>query len=132
MLGAEPVPVPAGDDGEPVWPAKLGRFPIAVDASGQHGGLHATIRSTAANGICTSTAGAIYAAGDVPLPVLEMYRQSVTFRTGWVHTRPLMHAPLELIRDGRFDPGPAFDAVLPFDDAAARLAEPFTKLGFHA
>ena len=56
----------------------------------------------------------------------------MTFTTGWVHTRPLMHAPLELITAGRFDPLTAFSDILPFDQAAERLAEPFTKLGFHA
>jgi hypothetical protein len=38
----------------------------------------------------------------------------------------------ELIADGRFDPLSAFDSVLPFDQGAERLAEPFTKLGFYA
>jgi alcohol dehydrogenase len=109
-----------------------GAFDVTVDASGNPDALGLALRHTAANGTCTSTTAAIYAAADVPLPVFEMYRQSVTFRTGWVHTRPLMHAPLELITDGRFDPRPAFDAILPFDQAAERLAEPFTKLGFHA
>jgi threonine dehydrogenase-like Zn-dependent dehydrogenase len=33
-LGAENVPVPPGADGLPAWPAKLGRFPVTVDASG--------------------------------------------------------------------------------------------------
>ena len=47
-LGAEPVAVPAGEDGAPRWPAKLGRFAVTVDASGDHGGLHAALRSTAA------------------------------------------------------------------------------------
>lgn len=113
-------------------PELEGAFDVTVDASGNPDALSLALRHTAANGVCTSTAAAIYAAGDVPLPLLEMYRQSVTFRTGWAHTRPLMHAPLELITAGRFDPRPAFDATLSFDQAAERLAEPFTKLGFHA
>ena len=59
-----------------------------------------------------------------------MWRQSVTFRIGWVHTRALMHRPLDLIAQGRFDPTPAFTAVSPVDEAAERLSEPFTKLAF--
>jgi alcohol dehydrogenase len=108
-----------------------GSFDVTVDASGNPEALGLALRHTAANGICTSTAAAIYTA-DVPLPLLDMYRQSVTLQTGWVHTRPLMQAPLGLIADGRFDPSPAFTAVVPFDQAADRLAEPFTKLGFLA
>jgi alcohol dehydrogenase len=63
-LGAEPIAI--GD----AWPAKLGRFPITVDASGQHDGLHAALRSTAADGTCTSVA--IYFEPSTPLPLLEM------------------------------------------------------------
>jgi alcohol dehydrogenase len=109
-----------------------GAFDVTVDGSGNSEALNLVLRHTAANGICTSTAAAFYAAADVPLPLLEMYRQSVTLQTGWVHTRPLMEAPLALIADGHFDPSPAFTAVVPFDQAAERLVEPFTKLGFVA
>jgi alcohol dehydrogenase len=109
-----------------------GHFDVTVDSSGNPEALGLVLRYTADNGICTSTAAAFYAAGDVPLPVLHMYRRAVTFQTGWVHTRPLMGQPLELIRHGRFDPRPAFTAVLPFEQAAEALVEPFTKLVFHA
>jgi alcohol dehydrogenase len=105
-----------------------GRFDVTVDASGNPEALALVLRRTAANGICTCTAGAIYALADVPLPVFAMYRQAVTFRTGWVHTRPLIHRPLELIARGDFDPRPAFTRVAPFEQAAELLAEPFTKL----
>jgi len=105
-----------------------GEFDVSVDASGNPDALRLAVRHTAANGICTSTAGAIYAAADVPLPVFHMYRQSITFHTGWVHTRPLMQHPLALIVDGRFDPLPAVTQTVTFDEAAAALAEPFTKL----
>lgn len=108
-----------------------GRFDVTVDASGNPEALALVLRHTAANGICTCTAGAIYAAADVPLPVFAMYRQAVTFHTGWVHTRPLMHKPLELISSRRFDPRPAFTHVASFEDAADVLAEPFTKIVLH-
>lgn len=119
-------------DTTPGVPELDGAFDVTVDASGDPDALRLVLRQTAANGICTSTAAAVYAAGDVPIPVFEMFRQSVTFHTGWAHTRALMHAPLELIREGRFDPSPAFTAVVPFDQAAEPLVEPFTKLGFLA
>jgi threonine dehydrogenase-like Zn-dependent dehydrogenase len=110
-------------------PEDLARdYDVTVDASGNPDALRLVLRCTAANGICTCTAGAIYAAGDVPLPVFQMYRQSITFHTGWVHTRPLMHEPLALISEGRFDPTLAITQTVSFDDAPAALAEPFTKL----
>ena len=37
LLGAEPIAVPVGDDDAPLWPGKLGRVPVSVDASGHHG-----------------------------------------------------------------------------------------------
>jgi alcohol dehydrogenase len=112
-------------------PEGEGTFDVTVDAAGDPEALRLVLLHTAANGICTSTAGAVYVA-DVPIPALEMWRQSVTFRTGWVHTRALMQKPLELVAGGRFDPTVTFTAVVPFDQAADRLAEPFTKLGFLA
>ena len=62
--------------------AHLGRFPITVDASGGHGGLHAALRSTAPNGTFTSVA--IYFEPETPLPLLEMYTRGCTFHTGRV------------------------------------------------
>ena len=64
---------------------KLGRFPITVDASGNHDGLHAALRSTAADGTCTSVA--IYFEPTTPLPLLEMYTRGCT-----LHTEPLPRA----------------------------------------
>ena len=55
-LGAEPVEIPLGDGDAPEWPKRLGRFPVVVDASGDRAGLHSAVRSTAANGTCTSVA----------------------------------------------------------------------------
>jgi alcohol dehydrogenase len=125
-LGAEPVAVPLGDDGEAAWPRRLGRFPIAVDASGDHGGLHAAIRSTAANGTCTSVA--IYFEPATPVPLLEMYTRGCTFHASRVHARATIPAVLELIEAGRLEPQKVTSAVVGFDDAADALADPPTKL----
>lgn len=124
-LGAEPVEVPAGEDG-PVWPAKFGRFPITVDASGRHGGLHAALRSTAPDGVCTSVA--IYFEPATPLPLLEMYTRGCTLHTGRCHARTLIPDVLALIAAGRLDPALVTSAVVGFDDAETALAEPPTKL----
>lgn len=103
------------------------RFDITVDDSGNPAALQLALRQTAANGICTFTSASIYTA-DIPLPLLHMYRQSITFHTGWVHTRTHMHAPLQLLADRRLDPFAAVTATVSFTDASAALAEPFTKL----
>jgi threonine dehydrogenase-like Zn-dependent dehydrogenase len=125
-LGAEQVEVPRGDDGSLAWPAKLGRFPITVDASGHHGGLHAALRSTAADGTCTSVA--IYFEPATPLPLFEMYTRGCTLHTGRCHARALIPDVLALIADGRLDPALVTSAVVAFEDAESALAEPPTKL----
>jgi threonine dehydrogenase-like Zn-dependent dehydrogenase len=125
-VGAEPVAVPAGEDGAPAWPTKLGRFPITVDASGDHDGLHAALRSTAPDGTCTSVA--IYFEPVTPIPLLELYTRGCTLHTGRCHARALIPDVLALIGDGRLDPALVTSAVVDFDDAEAALAEPPTKL----
>jgi threonine dehydrogenase-like Zn-dependent dehydrogenase len=125
-LGAETVELPAGDDGGPEWPKKLGRFPIVVDASGDHDGLHAAIRSVAPNGVCTSVA--IYFEPQTPLPMLEMYTRGCTLHTGRVHARALIPELLDLIAAGRLDPAPITSAIVGFGDAVEALADPPTKL----
>jgi threonine dehydrogenase-like Zn-dependent dehydrogenase len=125
-LGVEPVEVPRGEDGAPAWPAKLGRFPVCVDASGDHGGLHAALRSTSPDGTCTSVA--IYFEPTTPVPLLEMYTRGCTLHTGRCHARALIPEVLALIGAGRLDPALVTSAVVGFDDAEAALADPPTKL----
>jgi alcohol dehydrogenase len=120
-LGAETVEVPTGG-----WPAKLGRFPITVDASGEHGGLHAALRSTAPDGVCTSVA--IYFEPLTPLPLLELYTRGCTLHTGRVHARSVIPEVLALVSAGRLDPSLVTSAVVSFDDAPAALVDPPTKL----
>jgi threonine dehydrogenase-like Zn-dependent dehydrogenase len=105
-----------------------GRLDVLVDASGNPDALSLVLRRTAPGAIVTCTAGAIYAFGDIPFPVFSMYRCGVTFHTGWVNTRPLMHESLALIADGAFDPRAVETAVVDFDQAPEALAERFTKL----
>ncbi len=125
-LGAEPVEVTIGEDGALAWPAKLGRFAVTVDASGDHGGLHTALRSTAPDGICTSVA--IYFEPVTPVPLLEMYTRGCTLHTGRCHARALIPEVLALIAAGRLDPALVTSAVAGFDEAEAALAEPPTKL----
>jgi alcohol dehydrogenase len=125
-LGAEPVAVPAGDGGAPDWPKRLGRFPVTVDASGDHGGLHAAVRSTAPNGTCTSVA--IYFEPETPLPMLEMYTRGCTLHASRVHARATIPAVLELVESGRLEPQRVTSAVVGFGDAEEALRDPPTKL----
>lgn len=124
--GAETEAIPAGDDGSPQWPRKMGRFPVTVDGTGDRAGLHATIASTAANGHCTSVA--IYFEPETPLPLLAMYTRGCTFHTSRVHARALLPTVLEHVVDGSLDPSPVTSAVVRFDDAPEALVEPPTKL----
>jgi alcohol dehydrogenase len=125
-LGADTIEVPKGEHGAPAWPDKLGRFPITVDAAGDHAGLHAALRSTAPDGTCTSVA--IYFEAATPLPLLEMYTRGCTLHTGRCHARALIPDVLGLVAAGRLDPALVTSAVVGFDDAPAALAEPPTKL----
>jgi alcohol dehydrogenase len=106
-----------------------GRFDVTVETSGSPEALGFALRSTGPAGVCTCTAGAVHRGRDVPLPVYEMYMNTVTFHTGWVHTRSLLDEPLRLIAGGLFDPR-AISTTVPLDDAPDALAEPFTKLFF--
>jgi threonine dehydrogenase-like Zn-dependent dehydrogenase len=125
-LGAEPIARPTGDDGPTAWPEKLGRFPITVDASGEHAGLHAALRSTAPDGTCTSVA--IYFEATTPVPLLEMYTRGCTLHTSRVHARAVIPEVLELVTAGSLDPTLVTSAVVSFDDGPAALADPPTKL----
>ena len=125
-LGAEPLPVPAGEDGAPDWPKKLGRFPVVVDASGDHAGLHAAIRSATANGTVTSVA--IYFEAETPLPLLEMYTRGCTLHASRVHARAVIPEVLGLVELGSLQPERVTSAVVGFDDAEEALADPPTKL----
>jgi threonine dehydrogenase-like Zn-dependent dehydrogenase len=109
--------------------AKLtGSFDVTVDASGVAEYLTLVLKLTGRAGVCTSTAGIVYRGSKVLLPAYEMYRNSVTFHTGWVHTHLQLDEPLELIRSGRFDPSPVNTAVVSWDAAIDALTQPFTKV----
>jgi threonine dehydrogenase-like Zn-dependent dehydrogenase len=108
-------------------PKRLGPFPITVDASAIPDGLALALRSTAADGVCTSTA--IYFA-DVPaLPLLEMYTKCITFKTGRAHVREAMPNVLDLAAAGKLHPERVTTKVVPWADASdALLEQGWTKL----
>ncbi len=109
----------------------LGAFDVTVETSGLAEALAGALRATGPGGVSTCTAGATHRGHEVPIPVYEMYMNTVTFHTGWVHTRSSIDEPLRLVADAMFDPL-AVATVVPMADAVDALAEPFTKLVFSA
>jgi len=102
------------------FPDRVGFYPITVDASADPAGIACALRSTDADGICTSIG--IYFE-PTPLPLLEMFTQGVTFKTGRPHVRTLMPEVLELVHEGKFDPDPMTVQKVTWDDAAEALSE---------
>jgi threonine dehydrogenase-like Zn-dependent dehydrogenase len=102
------------------FPERVGFYPITVDASANPAGIACALRSTDADGICTSIG--IYFQ-PIPLPLLDMFTQGITFVTGRPHVRTLMPEVLELVRQGKFDPDPMTVNKVAWDDAAEALSD---------
>ena len=117
-LGAEVV------EGPPE--GSYGEFPVTVDASGVHAGLHAALRSTEPGGVCTSIG--IYYEPLTPVPLLEMYTTGVTLVTGRAMARATMPAVLERIAAGDLHPDRVTSNVVSWEQAAEAVAEAQTKL----
>jgi alcohol dehydrogenase len=108
-------------------PKRLGPFPITVDASADPEGLALALRSTAADGTCTSTA--IYFHEQPSLPLLEMYTKCITFKTGRAHVRDAMPHVLQLSAQGALRPELVTTSTVAWADAADALLDPgWTKL----
>jgi alcohol dehydrogenase len=108
-------------------PKRLGPFPITVDSSADSEGLRLALRSTAPDGVCTSTA--IYFGEQPSLPLLEMYTKGITFTTGRVSAREAMPRVLELAAAGAIEPQRITSRVVAWEDADTALAEcDWTKL----
>jgi len=102
------------------FPDRMGFYPITVDASADPAGIACALRSTDADGICTSIG--IYFE-PTPLPLLDMFTQGITFVTGRPHVRGLMPEVLELVREGKFDPDPVTASKVDWDDGAEALSD---------
>ena len=102
------------------FPDRAGFYPITVDASADPAGIACALRSTDADGICTSIG--IYFQ-PTPLPLLDMFTQGITFVTGRPHVRKLMPEVLDLVRQGKFDPDPMTVNKVAWDDAADALSD---------
>lgn len=101
---------------------------IVVDAGATASSLACACRSTAPGGWCTHV-GIIYEP-QTPIPLLEMYVNTITLHVGRAMARPAIDPVLSLARTGRLRPELVTDRVLPFAAAATALLEPHTKLVF--
>jgi threonine dehydrogenase-like Zn-dependent dehydrogenase len=117
-LGAETLEGP--------FEGSYGEFPITVDASATHAGLHAALRSTEPGGVCTSVG--IYYEPLTPMPMLEMFTNGITFVTGRAMARATIPAVLERIATGDLHPERVTSSVVAWDDAAEAVGEAQTKL----
>jgi alcohol dehydrogenase len=102
------------------FPDRVGFYRITVDASANPAGIACALKSTDADGICTSIG--IYFE-PIPLPLLDMFSQGITFVTGRPHVRTLMPDVLELVQEGKFDPDPMTVNRVDWDDAAEALSD---------
>jgi threonine dehydrogenase-like Zn-dependent dehydrogenase len=108
-------------------PQHVGPYAVTVDASSDPDGLALALRSTAPDGICTSTA--IYFGEQPTLPLLEMYTKGITFKTGRANARTAMPHVLALAASGALRPELVTTRVVAWSDAAPALAErDWTKL----
>lgn len=109
-LGAEPV--------EGAADARVGRFPITVEACGIPSALRAAINATSPDGVCTSVS---VQREDVAFPLLAMYSRCCTFHTGRAHARPHIPQVLNLVASGAFDPSLVTTNVSAWDDSIDAL-----------
>lgn len=117
-LGANVIPGPP--------PAKLGPYPITVDASAHPEGLSCALLSTEPGGTCTSVG--IYYAPRTPIPLLQMYGAGVTFTTGRVNSRAVLPELMELIAAGTFAPESVTTLVAPWNEADGALLDSSPKV----
>ena len=121
-LGAETIDAPLAEL------ALETSFPITVDACVLEEGRDLALRSTSPCGTCTSVSGG--AASRSSLPLQSMYLKGIRYEIGRVHARSTASAVLELVADGRLDPGAVITRTVPFEDAVDAMIEPDIKIVF--
>lgn len=104
------------------------RYAVSVDACSDSGGrgLELAVRSLDTGGFCTSAG--IYPRNRTPMPLMQMYRDGIGFRTGITNSRPLIPAVLDLVRRGVLNPAPVATLVAPWNDADRAFVERTTKV----
>ncbi len=104
------------------FPKRVGSYPITVCGTSNQEAIECAIRSTGPDGVCTNM-GIFFGGDAVPVPMFEMYMRGIHFCTGRVHARAVLPQALELIRDGRLDPGMMTSREIHWDQAAEGLAD---------
>jgi alcohol dehydrogenase len=128
-LGANPMVIPR--NGKSKWlkrnaPAAGGGYPVAVDASADPDGLRFALRSLAPGGVCTSVGYYFQKATGIPL--MQMYANDSTLRTGVSHARAALPEVLALMASGRLDPSPVTTLTAEWQDAPEAFLERTTKV----
>jgi alcohol dehydrogenase len=101
------------------------RYPIVVDCTADPSGLAFCLRHVEPGGTCTSIG--IYLE-DVALPLLQMYTDGVTFRTGRPDARPIIPEIVALVATGRLHPELLNSTVVAWEDAPVAVLDLPTKL----
>jgi threonine dehydrogenase-like Zn-dependent dehydrogenase len=131
-LGANPIEIPNRNKGK--WyrenaPKISGTYPITVDASMDSDGLRFAIRSLAPGGVCT-TVGYYFQKG-TSIPLMQMYVNDSTLRTGISHARASLPDVLSLIAKEKFQPEKITTLLANWDDATEAYLERTTKVVVH-
>ena len=96
-------------------------FDVLIDASAHAGRLADGIGRLAAGGHCHSVGP--YFEPTTAVPLGSMFMNGISFSTGRPSVSVVLGEVLHAVAEGRFDPSPVFSDRLPFDDAAAAVAE---------
>lgn len=107
-------------------PRAHGDYPIAVEASSTVAGLRYVLRSLCPGGTCTAVG--YYFAHSSGLPLLHMYANSTTLKTGISHVRAFLPAVVDFIASGKFDPLAVATLVADWEDAPAAFTTRATKV----
>lgn len=110
----------------PITTVAIGADRIAVEASSTVAGLRYALRSLSPGGTCTAVG--YYFARNSGVPLLHMYANSTTLKTGISNVRAFLPAVVEFIASGRFDPLAVATLVADWEDAPAAFTTRATKV----
>jgi alcohol dehydrogenase len=108
---------------EALHPRELrGRAPFGLVADVSVGGLALALRSTAPDGVCSSSGGLHRVA---KMPFLQMYMRNTTLHVGRTHARALIPKVLKLMTQGDLRPERVTTTTAALDEAPSVLREHF-------
>jgi alcohol dehydrogenase len=104
------------------------KYLVGVDASSDllGRGLELVLRSLSPGGLCTSVG--IYPLQRTPVPLMQMYVDGLTLRTGITNARAIIPHVLALVAERRLDPSLVTTLRAPWADAPEALATVTTKV----